>query len=208
MAGLLSGNYRLLEALGGPDVRQAPGDVMDDEFDGDSLDTSRWTWENQGATTAVLHSSRLEFYVRENANVFRGIHQTTPTGSWRFQAKLHNDWSTSSGIHLYAAQGTGVSDEVRGIGGFGSNLRGLTWGDFTSGSAGWGAISLPSGPTSYVELEWDGTDLAARASIDGVSYTDIASVTTGYTPAHVGLGFCNRTGVTKVQSASWFRRMA
>ena len=62
---------------------------MDDEFNGSSLNNSRWNWFNQGAASATVASSLLTLQDPANGGLdTRGIYQNVPSGPWTVVTKL------------------------------------------------------------------------------------------------------------------------
>jgi len=73
----------------GLDAQPALPGGLDDEFNGVSLDTTRWSWFNQGSASASLGNSLVTL----QAPAFlgqdtRGIYQATPAPPWTVVAKL------------------------------------------------------------------------------------------------------------------------
>lgn len=62
---------------------------LDDEFNGVSLDTTRWSWFNQGGASASLGNSLVTLQAPPHLGQdSRGIYQTTPAPPWTVVAKL------------------------------------------------------------------------------------------------------------------------
>lgn len=72
-----------------PDRPPATADAKDDEFDGASLNTSLWTWDNQG-TAAATQSNSLLFLKSQAApdTNLRSIIQAVSGASWTYAAKI------------------------------------------------------------------------------------------------------------------------
>lgn len=99
----MSGNY----VLGTPDWANLPTSVanptayygldvqpirpggLDDEFNGPSLNTSRWTWFNQGGATTALGNSLITLQdPATSGEDLRGIYETAPAPPWAVVEKL------------------------------------------------------------------------------------------------------------------------
>jgi len=76
-------------AFYGLNAQPAKPASLDDEFNGSSLDGSRWTWFNQGAATATLGNSLITLQAPPNSgNDTRGIYQNLPAPPWTVVTKL------------------------------------------------------------------------------------------------------------------------
>src|SRR5260370_12896180 len=72
----------------GMDVQPIKPGALDDEFNGASLDASRWTWFNQGGASSALGNSLITLQAPANwANDTRGIYQTAPAPPWTVVTK-------------------------------------------------------------------------------------------------------------------------
>ena len=73
----------------GLDAQPATPGTMDDEFNGSSLDGTRWIWFNQGGATAAVGNSLLTLQAPANpGNDTRGIYQNVPNAPWTVVTKL------------------------------------------------------------------------------------------------------------------------
>ena len=73
----------------GMDAQPAIPGGLDDEFNGASLDTTRWSWFNQGGASASLGNSLVTLQAPANLGLdTRGIYQTAPAPPWTVVAKL------------------------------------------------------------------------------------------------------------------------
>jgi hypothetical protein len=71
------------------DVQPIKPGAMDDEFNGSSLNPSRWNWFNQGGASLALGNSLITLQAPANwADDTRGIYQTAPAPPWTVVAKL------------------------------------------------------------------------------------------------------------------------
>jgi hypothetical protein len=214
---IASGYLRSLRTLEGLDVPPATPNAMDDEFDDESFDTGKWTWLDQGGATASESDGRLTIRLTETLNRIRGIYQSTPSGDWTIQAKLHFPiGSNIPASTLFCAEST--TGDVRSVGvRDGNSVHSISHTAPSSSGAADGTqvtfstgVSLPL-PWLYAELRWDDTNLLlhGRVSFNGVVWHQIR---TGgalvYTPAIVGLGFTNRNNLETIYPYGWFRRVA
>jgi hypothetical protein len=212
---IASGYLRTAYILRGIDNLPPTSNAMDDEFNDASFDTSKWTWLDQGGASASESGDRLALTLNENSNRIRGIYQSTPSGSWEVWAKIHNVIGIGNGgIHLFAAEST--SGNVRSCAYWGGStaLLGLTYTSPSStASAEGSSLSYPLsgvGPFSfYASIVWDDSagQLHRLVSLDGRIWSTIATTTTGYTPALVGLGISNIANREAVYPFGWFRRI-
>jgi hypothetical protein len=73
----------------GMNAQPAVPAALDDEFNGTSLNTSRWNWFNQGGATAALGNSLLTLQAPANGgNDTRGIYQNVPAPPWTVVTEL------------------------------------------------------------------------------------------------------------------------
>lgn len=187
-------------------------DPINDEFDGSSLD-SKWSWMDQGTASASVSNGMLVAFLNESTNRIRGIYQNTPSGNWTIRAKLYQpsmQYDNFGPWTLFAGQST--TQEIRGVGYWGDDANvvySLRWTTPSSSAVAWNlSVARYQPDLVYSELEWDGTNLIARASWDGVVWRQLASTALGYTPAIVGIGLGNNSGRSVTYTAEWFRRVA
>jgi hypothetical protein len=196
----------------GADAPPAVPGSLDDEFLGSALNTSRWTWLDQGDITAHIvgnqYDSRLMLMLRENSNRIRGIYQSAPSGSWTVQAKVFTPTvtATNAGPHLFAAQST--SGAVLAVSRWADILRALSFSTPSSAGTGTGLTLNDVLTVAYHQLEWNGTDLIGSVSPDGRVWSEVLNTAPGYTPAIVGLGITNANGSLGTYEFGWFRRVA
>lgn len=73
----------------GLDAQPAIPGGLDDEFNGVSLDTTRWSWFNQGGASVSLGNSLVTLEAPPNPGQdTRGIYQAAPAPPWTVVAKL------------------------------------------------------------------------------------------------------------------------
>jgi hypothetical protein len=159
---------------------------LDDEFNGSSLDGSRWTWFNKGDATATLGNSLITLQAQPNLdNDTRGIYENLPAPPWTVVTKLvAMDMASYSnfaqvGFFLTDATGRAVTCDL--------SVRTTTptfafdisyWNSGTSFSNSTGeryempVISFPL----WFKLQDDGTNITCSFSRTGVLYFPIGSV--------------------------------
>lgn len=203
-----AGGSMLRSKLLGPDERPAAPDPTDDEFDGPSLDTTKWTWLDQGGVSATQNNGRLTFFLSELSNRIRGITQPAPGGSWEFRTKVHFPFvgDLPSYVCIFAAED--ATGEVRSVGIWDQAFRGISFSTPSSSGAGWGSVGSSFATETYLQIGWDGSDLTAGWSLEGTGFYEAATVTPTYTPTLVGLGLTNRDGTAGWFTYEWFRRWA
>jgi hypothetical protein len=73
----------------GTDAQPPRPGSLDDEFNGSSLNPSRWMWFNQGGASATLGNSLLTLQAPANSGLdTRGIYQNLPSPPWTVVTKL------------------------------------------------------------------------------------------------------------------------
>jgi hypothetical protein len=175
---------------------------MDDEFNGSSLNPSRWNWFNQGGTSATLGNSLLTLQAPPNQfSDTHGIVQNLSTGPWTVVTKL-----VALDMAAYANYGQAGVLLVDGSGRAvtcGLSVRTTTptfgfdisyWSN--TGSA-WSAT--PTGevdimPTLifplWLKVQDDGTNITCSFSRTGIMYFQVGSVsrTAWLTSGATGVG--------------------
>lgn len=212
MPKLLSGfNPHLRRVALGIDRKPVNPDAMDDEFDDGSFNTSKWTWLDQGSTTASEVNDRLILTLPSDSNRMRGIYQSTPTAPWVFRAKLY--WPAAdvdgNNFHFLFA-GESTTGEIRGIGVYSAAVvRALTYATPSSSLSSWEsgqAFGRHSPEAVYVQLAYDGNELVASFGMNG-GFGYRTHVSPAYTPGLIGLGVTNDQTATAQYPFGWFRRV-
>lgn len=66
--------------------------AMDDEFDDNSFDTTKWTWGNQGGATITESAAEFGHALLNtpgnSGDQYRLLYQTLPAAPWRFRCKM------------------------------------------------------------------------------------------------------------------------
>lgn len=163
-----------------------PG-LMDDEFNGASLDPSRWNWFNQGGATATVANSLVTLTAPANTGLdTRGIFQNVPAPPWTVVAKLVAlDMATytnyaQTGMFLVDASGKAITCDlsVRTT----TPTFGFDLGYWNDGGS-WN--QSPSGivditPTLvfplWFKVQDDGTNITCSFSRTGIMYFQVGSV--------------------------------
>lgn len=212
MTHVIGGDWQLRNQVLGPDARPPVPDAMDDEFNDESFDTSKWTWLAQGGTTVNETNHRLTLMLRENSNRIRGIYQSTPSGDWTIQAKVYEPMldvaGGSGGSCLFVGQST--TQEIRSANIWNRQWRGISFATPSSSGGSLGTNTNRISGVAYFEADWvdSTTTLTLKYSADGYGFAQIDSTSLAYTPAIVGLGITNAQNVLGVFDFGWFRRTA
>lgn len=209
-----------------PDEPPVSPNAADDEFDtGSSIDTAgtrfsgatAWTWVNQGSTTANVASGILTLSGGENSN-HRMVTQPV-SGTWKYRCKvLHAMHSIIGSDYVSGGMCVRASDGKLLV--FAYYMRETDCGfnfqrysDPATFSANVKQLSTNSmfAPPMYFEVEFDGTDIIARMSRDGLNFSKFSSdpAASYVTPDKIGL-FVNSSHATSpaVISFDWFRRIS
>lgn len=226
-----------------PDTHPSLATNWDDEFEtGSSIDTTGtrfsganpWSWINQNSATAVVGRGNVILVPPQNGGAFSYVAQTTPSGTWKFRAKmsvpLYNTNGPYGGLLLYnSANGHNVFFGAA----YNSFISGCTPGVLVAVSSSWpsggGATSHIPTSTSvvgsptvrdlvdywYYEIDYDGTNLSyliSRSGVDGSFvqvYSGTASSDLGAAPTHIGLASASYVaGIASMVVCDWFRRVA
>lgn len=202
--------------------------AMDDEFDGPSFDTAKWTWGNQGSATIQQDTASVEHAIMHTAggsgDNYRLLYQTVPGGNWRFRAKMFASIADSN----FAQAGLFLRNSANG--------KLYAFGPLFAGSQGMyiqamtSVTSYNSTPYSinssflryvYLDIEYDGTNLIFRwAAVTApwnpfpVSPPFITALTVtpasflGAVPDQVGFCGDSNNGQPVDTFMKWFRRTA
>jgi hypothetical protein len=162
----------------GPDAPPQVPNAMDDEFNGTSLNTSLWTWVNQGTASAVVSNSIFtidEPSPQTATNSNRCIQQSTPGTPWQVVTKMTGimPWPSSGNNRA----GMFVSDGTKFIF-FSILITGLNtcqiliqrFSTVTTFSATSTQYNTNAFPFYYLSIKDDGTNLNYYVSYDGVNY--------------------------------------
>jgi hypothetical protein len=172
----------------GLDAQPAIPGGLDDEFNGVSLDATRWTWFNQGGASASLGNSLVTLQAPPNpAPDAQGIYQTAPPPPWTVVAKLVAlDMATyinyaQVGILMVDGSGKAVTCamSVRSTNPtFGFDISYWSSGSSWNSSPTGGAIDIM--PTVvfplYFKVQDDGTHITCSFSRTGATYFQIGEV--------------------------------
>ncbi len=209
-----------------PDVQPARPGTLDDEFNGTSLNTARWTWFNQdtatGNATATVANGLLTLSAPPAASTsMNGITQPVPGTPWTVVLKV-------SGMDLMPMQpfplcALVLTDSTGKFIVFGTSFRneqaslGLSvdyWESVSaySGFSPFPAASLPSYFPWWLKVQDDGTNLTFSYSGTGSVYTPVVTVPrTAFLssgPTSIGLAVGSDAAGTAVNGAfDYFRRV-
>jgi hypothetical protein len=222
-------NELLIAATGGggggggnvtPDDHPASADAMDDEFEAGSLD-GKWSWRNQGSASISFASGMVTLAVPSEATAQpRGIYQTLPGGNWKIRAKLaflsrgsnYDGFgmvllkdSTNANLQFVRAYNAQTKWQVQYYTNY--TAYGSTPYDQDLSANDW-----PWQRWGYFEIEYDGTSYFFRASVDGVTFATLSTLTAAsyFTADRIGLmglQISPSTG-TGYLSCDWFRRIS
>jgi hypothetical protein len=186
---------------------------MDDEFAGGALD-GKWSWVNQGTSSAAVANGRLTLSLSSTGDQIQGIVQNAPAGNWTFRAKCIPAANTAGDYNnagLMVVMANGVTAYC---GGPANKIGTIVQGSLT-GSTTTSAIKGPGVPYGYMELIWDNTavTLTVNASLSGETGTfdTILVLAPGAAPAKIGLGggtFAQPAANAVKRRFEWFRRIA
>lgn len=209
-----------------PDDYPVKSDPMDDEFDGDTLN-SKWTIWNQpaGGVISVANSHLIMTSPYNVVSRVFAILQPVPSGNWRFRAKLVMESAQMNymgvGLILRRITTADKSYHVMSLMHTGQGVWTRTiWALAITGTTMTGEADLYNhgDNVTYMEVENDGTDITWRISFTGAAYSRIMKQSIAGWPGsafeYVGINFHNYSGATAAQDNSltiacdWFRRMA
>jgi hypothetical protein len=160
---------------------------LDDEFNGVSLDTTRWSWFNQGGASASLGNSLVTMQAPPSIGQdARGIYQTAPAPPWTAVAKLvamdMASYTNYAQVGILLVDGSGkavtCAMSVRST----SPTFGFDMSYWNSGSS-WnnsptGAVDVM--PTVvfplYLKVQDDGTNITCSFSRTGTAYFQVGQV--------------------------------
>jgi hypothetical protein len=162
---------------------------LDDEFNGNSLDTSRWTWFNAGGATATFGNSLLTLQDPPSAgNDVRAIYQSVPSSPWTVVTKVvamdmvsYANWA-QVGIVLVDGSGKAITCDlsVRST----NPTFGFEFSNWSNGSA-WNSFASPAGivgitPSAtfpfWLKVQDDGKNITCLFSRTGALYFPVGSV--------------------------------
>lgn len=201
-----------------PDAPPSTAGSLDDEFNsGSSINTSRWTWVNQGSATAAISNGQvfLNCPAGSSGN-FRYVYQAAPSTPWTVVMPMRTMWKIASfanfGLILSDSTGKfyvfGMSEDRIGAT---PNLG--TWNSPTSANVNNNNnLNLPSNAKMYYAVQDDGTNLNFSVSYTGASGTFFQAYTVSRTaflasgPTRVGFGCDSENSFQVSVNSDWFRR--
>lgn len=170
----------------GLDAQPALPGGLDDEFNGASLDMTRWSWFNQGGASASLGNSLITLQDPANGGQdARGIYQKAPTPPWTVVAKLvaldMASYANSAHVGILLVDGSGKAVTCAMSVQSTSPTFGFEIDDWTTGSS-W--HSSPAGlnpmPTLvfplYFKVQDDGANITCSFSRTGTTYFRVGEV--------------------------------
>lgn len=207
-----------------PDDPPAYADPMDDEFEGNALN-SKWTnWNQPAGGTVTVANSHVTMVTPYNIQSrIWALTQPAPSGNWRVRAKCAFDCATWNflAVGLVARRQAGTDQSLFLGSMFHSTYGAPTfWGERLAGTAFVSEVDVYniSSNIFYMEMEYDGTNITFRASATGVAYSRayLLAVATypGSAPDNIGIALHNWSNFTSdpnwggTLSFDWFRRVA
>ncbi len=181
-----------------PDAPPSSASVYDDEFDDSSLDTSKWTeWDYASEGTVSEGAHGLKLVHDTSTTTWSGIYQDKPGYStWTMYAKL-NRFILNTG---YSRAGIAIFEDATNSTGFFKTLFSLTrpeacrvtfqnWTAYNGGASTVDEYTINLSPgTYYLRFRYDGTNLHADQSYDGLGWQWIGSTSLSSASfAHIGL---------------------
>ena len=173
----------------GTDAQPVVAGQLDDEFNGNSLDTSRWTWFNAGGATATFGNSLVTLQDPPSAgNDVRAIYQSVPSSPWTVVTKVvamdmvsYANWA-QVGIVLVDGSGKAITCDlsVRST----NPTFGFEFSNWSNGSA-WNSFASPAGivgitPSAtfpfWLKVQDDGKNITCLFSRTGALYFPVGSV--------------------------------
>ena len=195
-----------------PDWPPSSPTAYDDEFTGTVLNSSLWSWVNQGGASANVSSSFLGLICPTpgGGDIWHLLAQTAPSTPWEFI--LCWLWNGSvEASYLYAgfvlydpSSGKLITFHLDN-----ASLQVAYWNSVNSFSAGQFATTWPRPGRHYMKVKDDGTNLIFSYSRDGVNFWTAATLarTAFLTPSKVCIGAGTNIGSgTMILSADFFRR--
>jgi len=196
---------------------------LDDEFNGNSLDTSRWTWFNQGGASVTVANSLMTLQAPANtANDTRGVFQNAPAPPWTVVAELVAlDMSAyanygQAGLFLVDNSGKAITCalSVRSTTPtFGFDMsywsNGATWSSSPSGEVS--TMSTVTFPL-WFKVQDDGSNITCSFSRTGIMYFQVgsASQTSWLSSGPTGIGLMvgsNGSGQLVNATYEYFRQV-
>jgi hypothetical protein len=207
-----------------PDIPPSSANALDDEFTGSGLNTSKWSWMNQGSGLQQASANQGNSHLNMVAPIGAGysnhriLYQAVPSGAFKVRCKVALIVDRQNGnaqAGLYVSDGTNIIFVciMQGTGGTTQTLSvtGLT--DVNnSGTATNYAIAnnIALAGRAYFEIEHDATNRYFRVSPTGAagSFLTLYSQdkTLVLTPTRIGIGV-NAGQSSIIGSFDWFRRI-
>jgi hypothetical protein len=209
-------------------VPESSPEAEDDEFSAGSLD-AKWTWDNQGTSTATFRKSRLILTSQASGNPAnnskRILYQAAPSGSWAIRTRVSSYDSNiffSGGLFVRRSATAKFVDLIQYIR-VGKPTGGWMWAQtfnithWTSPTAAVTnhfdmGVAEFSARLHFMQIRWDGTTLYFDFSPDNVGYINMLTLTAsasnvlGGDPDQIGIAsnapHASTAGVT---GFDWFR---
>jgi len=188
----------------GLDAQPATPGSLDDEFNGTSLNGSRWIWFNQGGATASVGNSLLTLQDPPySGNDLRVIYQNVPAPPWTVVTKIvamdmvsYANWAQAGLILVDPSSGRAITCDVSvrttaptfGFE-FSNWSSGTSWSSFASSNGIVGTTPSMTFPL-WLKVQDDGTNITCSFSRSGVLYFPVgtASRTAWLSSGPTGVG--------------------
>lgn len=195
------------------DVPPASPSAYDDEFPAGSINAKWSTWDVAGILTKSISNNHLKLKITGNgSDRWAGLYQAVPGSEFAIYTKMGVTGTLTNFMEacIFVSENLGSNPSTADfrtleyvVGAALDQPFTRTWSAYNgsaSASTQWGI------PAAYARMRLNGTTCSTDFSIDGVNWLELATVTLGFTPVHMGLAFNNTTnGVAKDAFFKFFR---
>lgn len=208
------GNSGVAYSFFDPDAPSVVPDSLDDDFNSTALDAK---WTAKDITTQVPDFASIFGTVRLPVvdTAVRSYVQPV-SGNWKVRTKVSIELANTvsayelvAGLAVYGSSGSNVEVyALRSDTNDGFDLRAENWTGLGSfGSQGFITTELIAN-TYYLELEWNGSILSYRYSLNGKEFLLLFSKSITFTPAFVGITSRGTVAAQgKKATFEWFRKV-
>ena len=201
--------------------------AWDDEFLGSSINITQWTlYDPSSINTNVTQAMSNSWFTMNCTNTgvqqrIYGYMQAVPAGTWTFRSKFAIDCATwqyfGGGMFVRTATGDKC---IQGMLVYFSGETGTYWFQRDTAGADVGDVNCYNNAASpsYMEVQYDGTNIYFRCSLSGAYYTtfytEAQSTYLSTAPTHIGISMhpygdgSSNPKQGMVISYDWFRRVA
>ncbi len=203
-----------------PDAQPASPHADDDECGGSSISGSWNVWDVAGYQTRTAQPTRKCYEITATGGAglrWGGLYKAIPASEFQLVAKVTFETaaptSVAAGIFVGNLTVPSTGPIHTAFVTHGANVSGLTASRFTYAAYNGGSSQGTSGVSNYAQylrLRVSGTSVSTDCSPDGINWRQIetnGTITTGFTPAHVG--FCFHVGAATTATGRYhFARFA